>query len=217
MVFMNKKCGELMVKNKFGIYRNAIAKSQPTVINNPEVTGEMNRTTENWRNLTGQYILYDDNSENMRHDVLNTKHYVHITSPIRRLVDLLNQFMFMLKFNMINDTSIVAKTFLGKWLGKIEYINGSMRSIRKVQSDCELMALCVNKPELFEDTYKGVIFDKMIRNNGVITYMVYLEKLKMLSKVTTDVVLEEHSRQEFKLYYFGDEHNSKKKVRLKLI
>ena len=79
------------------------------------------------------------------------------------------------------------------------------------------MALCVNKPELFEETYYGVTFDKIIRNNGVITYMVYLEKLKMLSKVTTDVVLEEHSRQQFKLYYFGDEHNTKKKVRLKLL
>jgi len=69
MVFMNKKCGELMVKNKFGIYRNAIAKAQPTVVKNPEVTGEMRRMMENWRNLTGQYILYDENAENMRHDV----------------------------------------------------------------------------------------------------------------------------------------------------
>ena len=35
--------------------------------------GEMRRTLENWRNMTGQYVLYDDNSDNMRHDVLNTK------------------------------------------------------------------------------------------------------------------------------------------------
>jgi len=217
MVFMNTKCGEFMVKNKFGIYRNAIAKASPNVINNPTITGDMRRMIENWRNLTGQYILYDDNSENMRHDVLNTNNYVHITSPIRRLVDLLNQFMFMQNFNMINDTSSMALGFLNKWISKIEYINDSMRSIRKVQSDCELMDMCVNKPELLDEIHDGVVFDKMVRSNGVNTYMVYLEKLKMLSKVTTDDILEDHSHKKCKLYYFGDEHNSKKKVRLKLI
>ena len=92
-----------------------------------------------------------------------------------------------------------------------------MRSIRKVQSDCELMDMCVNKPELLDEIHDGVVFDKMVRSNGVNTYMVYLEKLKMLSKVTTDDILEDHSHKKCKLYYFGDEHNSKKKVRLKLI
>ena len=217
MVFMNTKCGELMVKNKFGIYRNAIAKASPIVINNPTVTDDMRRMIENWRNLTGQYIVYDENSENMRHDVLNTRNYVHITSPIRRLVDLLNQFMFMTKFNMIGNVSDMASKFLNKWIEKLDYINDSMRSIRKVQRDCELMDMCVNKPELFDEIYDGIIFDIMVRNNGVVTYMVYLDKLKMLSKVTTDDILEDHSQHKFKLYYFGDEYNTKKKVRLKLL
>jgi exoribonuclease R len=217
MVFMNTKCGELMAKNKFGIYRSAIAKASPIAINNPTVTGDMRRMIENWRNLTGQYVFYDDKSENMRHDVLNTSNYVHITSPIRRIVDLLNQFMFMQNFNMINHTSSMADSFLNKWISKIDYINDTTRSIRKVQSDCELMTLCVNKPELFDETYDGIVFDSMLRNNGVVTYMVYLEKLKMLSKVTTDDILEDHSRYKFKLYYFSDEYNTKKKVRLKLL
>jgi len=217
MVFMNTKCGELMVKNKFGIYRNAIAKASPIVINNPTVTDDMRRMIENWRNLTGQYIVYDENSENMRHDVLNTRNYVNITSPIRRLVDLLNQFMFMIKFNMIGTVSDMASEFLKKWIEKMDYINDSMRSIRKVQRDCELMYMCVNKPELFDEVYDGIIFDMMVRNNGVVTYMVYLDKLKMISKVTTDDILEDHSQHKFKLYYFGDEYNTKKKVRLKLL
>jgi hypothetical protein len=217
MVFMNTKCGEFMVKNKFGIYRNAVAKSSPIIINNPSVTGDMRRMIENWRNLSGEYTLYNDDHDNMRHDVLNTKNYVHITSPIRRLVDLLNQFMYMHNFNMVNDVSNMANDFLDKWLGKIEYINNSMRSIRKVQSDCELMTLCVNKPTIFEKTFDGVVFDRMHRNNGVISYMVYITDLNMLSKVTTDLDLEEHSIHTFKLYYFGDEYNAKKKVRLKLL
>ena len=216
MIFMNKTCGNLMVQNKIGIYRNAIAKSNPTIVNNPNVTGDMRRMIENWRNLSGEYALFNDDIETMRHDVLNTKNYVHITSPIRRLVDLLNQFIFMHNFNMIDNVSDLANSFLNKWMGKIDYINNSMRSIRKVQNDCELMTLCINKPEIFERVFEGVVFDKMNRNNGVISYMVYINELKMLSKVTTDINLEEHSVHTFKLYYFGDEYNTKKKVRLKL-
>jgi exoribonuclease R len=217
MVFMNTKCGELMAKNKFGIYRSAIAKASPIIINNPIISGDTRRMMENWRNLTGQYILYDDNPDNIRHDVLNTHNYVHITSPIRRIVDLLNQFMFMQNLNMINHTSNAALSFLNKWIHKIDYINESTRSIRKVQSDCELMTLCVNTPQLFHEIYDGIIFDSVVRNNGVVTYMVYLEKLKIMSKVTTSDILEHHSQHKFKPYYFGDEYNAKKKVRLKLV
>jgi hypothetical protein len=79
------------------------------------------------------------------------------------------------------------------------------------------MTLCVNKPTIFEKTFDGVVFDRMHRNNGVISYMVYITDLNMLSKVTTDLDLEEHSIHTFKLYYFGDEYNAKKKVRLKLL
>jgi len=125
--------------------------------------------------------------------------------------------MFMIKFNMIGNVSDMASEFLKKWIEKMDYINDSMRSIRKVQRDCELMYMCVNKPELFDEVYDGIIFDMMVRNNGVVTYMVYLDKLKMISKVTTDDILEDHSQHKFKLYYFGDEYNTKKKVRLKLL
>jgi len=118
---------------------------------------------------------------------------------------------------MIGKVSNMASKFLNKWITKLDYINDSMRSIRKVQTDCEMMTLCVNNPELFDEVYNGIVFDMMIRNNGVVTYMVYLEKLKMISKVTTDDILEEHSEHKFKLYYFGDEYNTKKKVRLKLL
>jgi len=123
----------------------------------------------------------------------------------------------MKNFNMIADISKMADDFLNKWINNIQYINDSMRSIRKVQSDCELMEMCVNKPDLFEQTYDGIVFDNMIRNNGIITYMVYLEQLKIISKITTDNILEHHSKHKFKLYYFGDEFNSKKKVRIKLL
>ena len=85
--------------------------------------------------------------------------YLHITSPIRRLVDLLN--MIQIQENMgLNGLSNHAKEFYEEWTNKIEYINTTMRSIRKVQNECSLIATIFNSPELVHDEYKGYVFDK---------------------------------------------------------
>ena len=55
----------------------------------------------NWNNVTGQYINYNED-ENMEHDIMELKSYIHITSPIRRLVDLLNQTIFLKEFGGVD-------------------------------------------------------------------------------------------------------------------
>ena len=44
----------------------------------------------------------------------------------------------------------------------IEYINTTMRSIRKVQNDCSLLKICMDDPTIQETVYDGYIFDKLI-------------------------------------------------------
>ena len=46
-----------------------------------------------------------------------------------------------------------AKHFYNKWISELEYINTTMRAIRKVQNDCSLLDTCFNKPETLEKTY----------------------------------------------------------------
>ena len=59
---------------------------------------DVQRMIQYWKNTSGQYILYSDNHELLEHAVMQMKSYIHITSPIRRMVDLLNQ-MSMSDFN----------------------------------------------------------------------------------------------------------------------
>ena len=147
---------------------------------------------------------------------MNDKSYIHITSPIRRLIDQLNQILFFKKFKLITKISEECLHFLNNWMNEIEYINTSMRSIRKVQTDCELMTKCCNNPEILEDIHEGIIFDKTIKNDGFITYMVYLENIKLLSRITITNDLATFTNQKFKLFFFGDEYNLKRKIRLQL-
>ena len=148
----------------------------------------------------------------------NMKPYIHITSPIRRLVDLLNQIiLYNEESYIVKSVSENAKEFLNEWTSKLDYVNTAMRSIRKVQTDCNLLHNCVNNPVYLEKEHDGVVFDKVRRNNGAYNYMVYLEKLRLISRITMHHDIEEHTRNKFKLYMFQDEENLKKKIKLQLI
>ena len=142
--------------------------------------------------------------------------YVHITSPIRRLVDLLNIIQFQQNTGIIklSENAII---FYKKWIDEIEYINITMRSIRKVQNDCNLLHMCSTCPEIMEKKYTGYVFDKIVRNDGLFQYVVYLPELKLASRVTFRENIENYKLREYKLYLFNDEEKFKKKIRLQLL
>jgi hypothetical protein len=65
--------------------------------------------------------------------------------------------------------------------------------------------------------HEGVLFDRIIKNDGIIQYMVYLENLKLLSRISTNVEMQNYSIVKFKLFLFEDEDKTKKKIRLQMI
>jgi exoribonuclease R len=199
-----------LIKFKTGIFRSTIIKRDFDV---PETVPEdVGKFIKIWNSSSGQYI---DGSEilDTRHDILDLEAYIHITSPIRRLVDLLNIIKFQQVSGIINLTENVDK-FYDKWIGDIEYINITMRSIRKVQCDCNLLDLCHNNPEIMDKEYDGYIFDKICRNDGLFQFIVFLPELKMSSRITMRDNLDNFSCKKFKLFLFNDEENFKRKIRL---
>ena len=111
-----------------------------------------------------------------------------------------------------------AYKFYDKWTKteSLEYINKTMRSIRKVQNDCNLLNICNDNNEILEKIYDGFIFDKIYRNDALYQYMVYLPELKMTNRFTSRYDKENHSIQQFKIYIFTDEDRLKRKIRVEL-
>jgi hypothetical protein len=215
MVFMNMYTGNRLVEAKIGIFRSVIYKDA-----NLRDTGNGNldedaiRVIQTWNNATGRYIAFDEGKELM-HEIMNLKSYIHITSPIRRLVDLINQMLLMKSIGMVNNMSLSSMEFIHNWLMQLDFLNISMRSIRKIQTDCALLEHCFNNPDVMTKTYSGVVFDKIVRDDGTIHYMVYLRELKMLSRIiSTQTDIENYSQNSFKIYLFEDEDKTKKKIRL---
>jgi hypothetical protein len=219
MVKMNKTTGDFMARNGFGIFRSAVfINSQLRIDENIDIglNEDTIRVIQNWNNTLGQYILFKE-GVNLEHEVMSTQSYIHITSPIRRLVDLLNHMLLFKHLSIVNNMSNDADSFIEKWANEMEYINTAMRSIRKVQTDCELMNRCFNTPDIMNIEHTGVLFDKIVRNDGRINYMVYLEDLKLLSRISTSIDLTNYSIARFKLFLFENEDKTKKKIRLHIL
>ena len=213
MIFMNYNCAKELIKYKTGIFRSTIIKDEFFVPKT--VPDDVSKFIKIWNSASGQYI---DGSEivDTRHQLLDMDAYIHITSPIRRLVDLLNMIKLQRVSGIINLSTSV-DLFYNKWLGEIDYINITMRAIRKVQCDCTLIDLCHNKPEIMEKEYDGYLFDKINRNDGLFQFIVFLPELKLSSRITVRDNYDNFSSKKFKLFLFNDEARFKRKIRLYLV
>lgn len=215
MILMNYNCATEMMKHKTGIFRSTIMKTDFSVPEN--IPEDVSKFVKIWNSSSGQYINGEDlDIKQIRHDLLELDAYIHITSPIRRLVDLLNIIKFQ-QNNGIIKLSENAGKFYDKWIGNLEYINTTMRSIRKVQVDCTLLDLCVNSQDIMEKEYNGYVFDKILRNDGLFQFMVFLPELKLSSRITLRDNIDNFECKKFKLFLFNDEESFKKKIRLHLI
>jgi exoribonuclease R len=226
MVFMNHHCAQHLINYKNGIFRAISVQTDQDQEQGsiPEsIPEEIVHFIKIWKsNIGGQYVnaetIKNVKEDLVRHDLLKMDVYIHITSPIRRLVDLLNVLKFQENENMI-PLSVSAKNFYSKWttVGELEYINSTMRSIRKVQNDCALLEMYTNHPHRLEEIYEGYLFDRVDWKNGIYQYFVHLPKIKMTLRVQLSGVIPNYEKRLFKLYLFLDEESLKKKIKIQMI
>jgi exoribonuclease R len=219
MVFMNYNTAKEFLKNKNGIFRSTLIKKDAHIPN--DLPEDVNKFLKIWNSACGQYIDVEkiqgeQMEEIIKHPLLDVDAYIHITSPIRRLVDLLNILKFQ-ENNGIVQLSDGAKNFYNKWMSELDYINVTMRAIRKIQNDTHLLNMCFNNPETIEKNYDGYCFDKLLRNDGLYQFIVYLPELKLASKITVRDNMENYEKRQYKLFLFHDETHFKKKIRLNLV
>ena len=206
MILMNSNCATEMVKHNNGIFRTTT--NIPTNINIPE---EIRNVINPYGNVSGKYIY----GHSLRHQILDMDAYIHITSPIRRLIDLLNSIQFQKNNDIVLSDN--AYVFFNKWINELEYINTSTTCTRKLQNECALLNLYVNTPKIISNIYSGFIYDKNIKKNGSYKFTVYLQDLKLSSSVTLMYDINLYSKHQFKLFLFNDADTLKKKIRLQII
>ena len=96
----------------------------------------------------------------------------------------------------------------------LKYINDSMKSIRKIQIDCNLLHRCTKDKELLNNIYDGYLFNKQIMSNNKFHYNVYIPKINLISRTKLSDDLEDYTSMEFKIFLIEDGLTLKRKIRL---
>lgn len=259
MILMNYECSKRMLEKKIGIYRitsnndndndnqqlietDARVKKENN-INQAEqlqLPSPIKNFIKGWNcNIRGYYcnsndIIVNEKEENkvLRHTLIGEglDIYTHITSPIRRMVDLVNLIVLQLSDNdntLGMGISKNAELFAKKWISQIDYINRASKNIKKVQSNCLLLnelsqnALkSTNSDDIVYDGY--VIGDYIIDQNKEKKYNVYIPSLKSVFPVlinnnnnNSEICI--YTKYKFIIKLFVDENNYKRKIRLQKV
>lgn len=245
MIQMNSICGDMLHKRGKGIFRQTTWDADEdsatpaeyvsgslgehalnrTIIG-PLICGDLPNTLSlntkrliaGWKRTSGQYVGVSPDGNTAKHCAMGKESYAHLTSPIRRIVDIVNQLTFQLEFGMISHISPAAHEFLCKWSNELPLINQTMKSIRKVQIDCDVLHKCTVHPEWMQHKHRGVIFDRTLKpDDGLYGYMVHLVDLDILGRVVSPEKYVNYQTMEFKIFVFEDAEKLRRKIRLGIV
>ena len=133
--------------------------------------------------------------------------YLQITSPIRRLVDIINMYHLCLEQNLL----IFKDSSCDKWYTEIERFNTSLRRVRKTQNQCKMLDVATREQSKI---FNAVLFEK--ETDKLFKYKIYIPELKLTSTLKTDKDFDNFVEKVVKLYVFQDEKRLKKKIRFQL-
>ena len=210
MILMNRESAKILKRKKSGIFRSAVKKE--AISDNNNIPSKLKMILQN---VSGEYCLYDNLKP---HELIagGLDSYLHITSPIRRIVDIVNM-MELLKDKF--KWSKEAILFMKQKTNSIAEINAKSKAIRKLQNEIELLSEYNNNKETF---YTGIVFNQTIKNDTIkndtlFKYMVYIPKNKMLTTVLSSKNIKNYTSVAFSAHLFLDEAKMTKKIRLQML
>lgn len=203
MILTNYYSAKTLKEHNVGIFKSAIRiVSSPE--NNNNQYGDLPKIFDYWKKCDCKY-----ETENTSHDILGLDSYIHITSPIRRLVDILNmmELQKVLKLNEINED---ATQFCDYWKNNIPKINEVMKKIKKIQNNSNLLYYFLRIKH--ENLFEGYVLEKCEKG-----YLVYIPLMQMVNLVKTPDVLKIYEKRMFKIFVFTREVTFKQKIQLQLM
>uniref|UniRef100_A0A6C0KYV4 RNB domain-containing protein n=1 Tax=viral metagenome TaxID=1070528 RepID=A0A6C0KYV4_9ZZZZ len=225
MIHFNKYLAEYLHSKNIGIYRHYHNSNNCNLIMSSEQNSEQLNDTKipqsilfhisNFKTHSCRYCLLHESNESESVGGL----YLQASSPIRRLVDVINNIALLKALLGENYELEGATQFYDFWTKpkQIEYINISSRTIRKVQSKCKIYSQYLyNKDNNVTQHYEGYVFDKLVKHDGKFQYMVFLPSLKLTTYITVLQNLDNYSRHLFQLFVFMNQEREKNKIKLQL-
>jgi exoribonuclease R len=199
-----------MREKNIGIFRTVQSKNKDYMVNNslPFIVKVLEQQ------ISGKYTkcILD---ENMEHEILGYTQYVHFTSPIRRMPDLLNQICWT--YNVIKPEYINRKMmdFYETQISELDILNVKMKKIRRLQNDSHILHTVFNEMTVLDKIYTGIIIsldDDKIN--------VYIDELQWLTSCWYDKNTQTYNKYDkiqCSLFLFEKEDQMRRKIRINII
>lgn len=217
MIMMNHRAGRILMESKCGIFRGVSIVDRAKTSNVNPIPQEINRVVSLWRNTKGDY---ETSETHKGHDLIGKglDVYAQVTSPIRRVVDLVN-IVELQKIMGVVPSEPGMYEFAQIWTEtRIHQINQSMKNIAKVQNDCKLLQRCSQKET--KEEYVGYIIETSVvvqKRTPLWRHTVYLPELPLTTIVEGESEIKLYEAHRFTLHLFTDESTLKRKVRVQFI
>jgi exoribonuclease R len=215
MTQMNYYVAKHMKFEKMGIYRTVKSKTENTIttttnMNNNDMMPNFVRIWE--QQVAGKYALFQDTSLfDLKHEILGFSVYVHFTSPIRRMVDLLNQILWIQNHVKPEKLREDISRFYDKQVTNIDELNRQMKCIRRIQADAHILQKVTTEPEILEQVYDAIVLSTDEKTT------LYIEKLEWLTQSYLDTPCKKYEIVKCKLYVFEKEEQMRKKIRIQIV
>jgi exoribonuclease R len=260
MILMNCEAGKLCSKLNVGIFKimslnNAeqenyqLSNVLKNTMHHLTLPKEVRKFKQIWNSVGSVYCtksllnhssFRDLTKGSLSHDMIGSESYLQITSPIRRIVDLLNMTIIQEKLGLLKkisqttiemnmDQSEVRKGVYYDLTDKesMKRINKETKHIRHVQNECALIHRSHTTPDLLDTIHDGYIIDRNLHKH-YLNYVVYIPSLKLCKTITIDthtvgqedkykLDLPMYKAMRFKIYLFNDYASMKKKWLLNII
>lgn len=213
MIHTNTYFAGLLKDKNIGMFRSSSLKADLCVIPKDNITNEEYNMLKNFKTIHCDYV---NASEDLNHIAMGLDMYTHITSPIRRVVDIYNQLCVQYYYGFIDELSNDAISFIEDYSSLTGYINQQTKRIKKVQNSCNIIHMAMTNPNILSSEYDVILFDCQQHKLGY-AYNVYLPSLKIFSKVKADKMYENYSKTKCQLYYFSSENQVNNKVKIQLL
>lgn len=207
MLFMNIEISK-RVNMTTGIYRvsEEIKRHVTTDLN--DIPVDLSTFMKIYCKYNSYYSTVDiqrSSQKDLKHEILDVDSYMQITSPIRRIGDLVNQILFIQTFSdiFIHDTKTFCQYMMSP--GIIDHINDFNKKSRKVQNNAQLIHHLKYNKNATNKIYRGYF----INNEG----LVYIPELKLI-KNTKQLKTRQFEPVNLKIYTFYDESNVERKWRV---
>ena len=200
MIYFNSKIGDSLASYKKGIYRycsieEGVVKKVPLAL----------QDFMKWQDTHSGYALYNDT---LTHYTLGVRYYTQMSSPIRRIVDMINMIEFQLNRNMC---SLSQKTlaFKDNWLSKVDTINDTHRAIKQLESQTKLLKYYTTTQNADVLVHEAYIVCKLADNK----YKLYIPTLQSTGILKVFEELPLYMKINCKLCLLQDDINIVQKIR----